>query len=107
MAQADRDRAAEADSDHMRKTLERSAAAWRTRADLLGRLEASSSARADQVAREHQELRSERENDGQGTGPVEQGKAQAEGEGRQGEKRPRLRIKGLSSVDERKDDDAD
>jgi hypothetical protein len=107
MAEADRTRAAEATSEHMRGTLERSAEAWGTRADLLGRLEASSSARAEAVAREQEALRSERMTHGQGTGSTEQGEAQAEGGRRQVEERARPRIKGLSPVPERKDEDAD
>lgn len=102
MAEADRARAAGESSAHMRGTLERSADAWGNRAELLNRLEASSSARA-----EREQFRSEREHHGQGTGSIEQGEAQAEGQGRQGEKRARPRIKGLSTVPERKDEDAD
>jgi hypothetical protein len=107
MAEADRTRAAEATSAHMRGTLERSAEAWGNRADLLDRLETSSSARAEAVASERERLRSEREDDGQGTGSVEEGKTQTEGEQRQGDQRARPRIKGLSPVPERNEDDAD
>jgi hypothetical protein len=107
MAEADRSRAADTSSAHMRETLERSAQAWGNRAALLNRLEASSGIRAEAAAREREKLRSEREHHGQGTGSTEQGEAQAEGQDRQVEKRARPRIKGLSLVPERKDEDAD
>lgn len=107
LAHADRTRAADATSDHMRGTLERSARAWGDRADLLDRLEANSSARAEAVAAARKALHSEREDDGQGTGSVEQRKAQAQGERRQEGQGARFRIKGLSPAPERKDDDAD
>jgi hypothetical protein len=59
LAQADRTRAADSTSSHMRRSLERSAQAWRTRADLLDRLESSFNARAktyaDDQARRHSE----------------------------------------------------
>jgi hypothetical protein len=100
MAKADRTRAADTTSEQMRGTLKRSAQTWANRADLLDRLEASSNARTEAVALERERLRSEGEDHGQGTGPIEQGKTQAEGERRQGEKRTRPRIKGLSLVPE-------
>jgi hypothetical protein len=57
LAHDDEERAAAVPNAHMRATLERSAAAWTSRADLLDRLEASFNARADaaneDVAEEH------------------------------------------------------
>ena len=107
LAQADRTRAADATTAHMRGTLERSADAWASRAGLLERLETNFNARAEAYGRERDQLRAERKDDGQGTSPVEQGKAQAEGEFGQEGQSARPRIKGLSPVPERKDDDAD
>jgi len=103
LAEADRVRAAGMANDHMRGTLERSAAAWSSRADLLGRLEASVSARAKIANRTDDRI--EREDNGQGTGSFEQGEAQAEGEFRQADKAARPRIKGLSVPSDRKDAD--
>ena len=99
LADADRTRAADMVNDHMRGAHERSADAWTSRADLLQRLELSSNARAADVRQ--QKLDAEREDDGQGTGSIEQGKAQAEGgqekEGA-GHRAERPRIKGLSDT---------
>jgi hypothetical protein len=91
----------------MRGTLERSAEAWSSRADLLDRLDASFHARA--ALRRENTAQDQENSDGQGTGSLEQGKAQAEGQAGQGQKRARPRIKGLSHVDDaqRKDADAD
>lgn len=50
-------------SDHMRRTLERSAEAWVSRAKLLDRLEASFNARSEVEALERQR-KIERESDG-------------------------------------------
>ena len=105
MAEADRARAADAASAHMRGTLERSAEAWGNRAELLDRLEASSTARAEAVARDRETFRSEQEDPGHGS--TREGEAQAEGAGRQSERAARPRITGLGEVPERKDDDAD
>ena len=109
LAEADRTRAADVTSEHMRGSLERSAESWGKRANLLDRLEGSFSARAEAHAQAQDSLRSERNDGGQGTGPLEQGKAQAEGQLRQAQKGPRPRIKGLSSVQApgREDYDAD
>lgn len=49
LAEADRERAAATGTDHMRECLERSAAAWTSRAGLLDRLEANFNARAAAV----------------------------------------------------------
>ena len=105
LAQADRDRAAEMPNAHMRGTLERSAENWNNRAALLERLEDGVTARAAANA-QTDEPRAEGDDDGQGTGPIEQGEAQAEGEFGQGQERARPRIKGLSSAPVRKDGDA-
>ena len=108
-AAADRTRAADMTNEHMRGSLERSAETWGKRASLLDRLEISFNARAEACAREQNAAHSGRNDDGEGTGPIEQGKAQAEGERRQAEKKPRPRIKGLSTVEtpDRKETDAD
>ena len=111
LADADRERAADMVNDHMRGAHERSADAWASRADLLERLELSSNARAADVRSQHK-LDAERDDDGQGTGPIEQGEAQAEGErgpeAQDDRSRPeRPRIKGLSETSDRKDDNAD
>ena len=82
----------------MRGTLERSADAWASRAELLDRLETNFNARAEAYGLEQNQLRAEREDDGQGTGSIEQGETQAESQGGQAEKRARPRIQGLSSV---------
>ncbi|MFL6728442.1 MAG: hypothetical protein ACJ8EI_10240 [Sphingomicrobium sp.] len=109
LAQADRDRAAEMANVQMRGTLERSAENWNNRANLLERIEGGVTARAAANAQSDEmrdEPRDERNDDGQGTGPIEQGEAQAEGELRQGQERARPRIKGLSNIPLRKDGDA-
>ena len=59
LAGADRERAAGVTAAHMRASLERSAAAWTTRADLLERLEKAFSARASAYAEEQEQRRSE------------------------------------------------
>ena len=106
LAQADRDRAADMPNAHMRGTLERSAENWNNRAALLERLEDGVTARAAAHGHAGDETRDERDDDGQGTSPIEQGEAQAEGEFGQGQERARPRIKGLSSAPVRKDGDA-
>jgi len=112
LADADRARAEELPDGHMRGSLERSAEVWGNRANMLDRLEAGSNARAAAFVRDQEELRAERAVDGRGTGSIEQGKTPAESGRGQGEDgtRPRitrLRIKGLSHIRERKDDNAD
>ena len=57
MADGDRARAAATPTDHMRRTLERSADAWAARAALLGRLEASFNARAEDYVRDQPQRR--------------------------------------------------
>jgi len=110
LADADRERAADMVNDHMRGAHERSADAWTSRADLLERLELSSNARAAAYLRDKDDLREEGDDNGQGTGSVEQGKTQAEGgqeEKGAGHRAERPRIKGLSATSDRKDQDAD
>jgi hypothetical protein len=104
LAQADPERAAAMPNAHMRGSLERSADRWSDRASLLDRLEATASARA--LSRAADELDGEN-GDGQGTGSIEQGKAQAQDERGQEGQGARPRIKGLSAVADRKDEDAD
>jgi hypothetical protein len=64
LAEDDKARAAAADSDRMRHTLERSAAAWTGRAKLLERLARNFSERADVVSIEQQRRRAERKANG-------------------------------------------
>jgi len=92
LAQDDRDRASAVGNDYMRFRLEQSADAWAARADLLARLEANFSARAT----ENETDTIERTDDGQGTGSLEQGEAQAEGQSQEGQQGPWPGVEGLS-----------
>jgi len=64
LARADRARAAGITSPHMRGSLERSADAWATRADLLQRLERRFNARAKTYADGREKAASERKQHG-------------------------------------------
>jgi hypothetical protein len=64
LAREDRARAAAADSDHMRDSLERSADAWIARAMLLERLEDKFNARAHAYADEQGQVHLERNDNG-------------------------------------------
>ena len=86
MALDDRARAADIGSSHMRSTLERSADAWSTRAELLERLETSFNAKGEEQKLE-QLQRLERKNHGEGTDALQQGGAETEGERAQEDER--------------------
>ena len=60
LAQADRARAAGTMNYHMRGTLERSADSWAARADLLAKLQANFSARAEAFAHDQDHRRAGR-----------------------------------------------
>jgi predicted HTH transcriptional regulator len=102
MAQDDRSRAEESDSDRMRFRLACSAEAWTTRAELLDRLEANRARIHDQLdslsaaAEGKEEIRN-----GEGTNAVQQGSAQTEdktaeeGPGHHAFRQPEPRAEGL------------
>jgi len=64
LARADRARAVAASSAHMRNSLQRSAEAWATRANLLQRLDKSFNARAKTCADDRERHRLERDHHG-------------------------------------------
>jgi hypothetical protein len=84
LAKDDRNRAAAIGNDHMRLQLERSADAWAARAHLLDRLEANFNARAGGHG---PGPNAEMNDDGQGTGSIEQGEAQVESQSQEGPER--------------------
>jgi len=81
-AASDRERASTAANVHVRATFERSAQAWSARSSLLERLETSFDARfASLTPRTRKHRATEDRQNGLGTEALEQGGAQAEGEG--------------------------